>query len=477
MNCKFCNAELPEEVTLCPECGKENLEEVVEAATEEVIEETAEVTSEEAVEETAEETSEEATEEITEVASEEEAPAEKTKPKPKLWMIILAIIGAAALVTVLISAVVYGIRNADKPVATYTVSDEEAVKARDVVVATVGTEELTNSELQVFFWQGVNEFYNYYGYYMDMSTMGLDLEKPLDQQFYNEEEGITWQKYFLDSALTTWSRYAALIMAAKEAKYDLPAEAQEYLDDIPQQLEELAVSYGYATGADLLKADMSPACDVNGYVKFLRTNLYAGEYMDTLSDSLIPTMDEIEAYYEENAETLNAQGIVKDNSVSVDVRHILICPTGGTENDDGSVTYSEAEWEACRVKAQDLYDQWLADGTEDGFATLAGQYTEDPGSMSTGGLYTEVQQGDMVAPFDAWCFDASRKYGDSGLVQTDYGYHLMFFVAAEQTWVANVQNTIINEKSTEIVDNAVAKWPMEVNDKKLALGAVASAVE
>ena len=41
----------------------------------------------------------------------------------------------------------------------------------DILVATVGTEELTNSELQVFFWQGVNEFYNYYGYYMDMSTI------------------------------------------------------------------------------------------------------------------------------------------------------------------------------------------------------------------------------------------------------------------------------------------------------------------
>ena len=347
---------------------------------------------------------------------------------------------------------------------------DDAVKARDTVVATVGTEELTNSELQVYFWQTVNEFYNYYGYYMDMETMGLDLEKPLDQQYYSEEEGITWQKYFLDSALSTWSRYAALTMAGKEAGYELSAEDLEYMQSVPAQLEELAISYGYASAADMLREGMSPACDVNGYVKFLNTNLYATQYMDSLADSLIPTADELQEYYEDNVETLNNQGIVQDGSISVAVRHILICPTGGTENDDGTVTYTDAEWEACRVKAQDLYDQWLADGSEEGFATLAGQYTEDPGSMSTGGLYTDVQQGDMVEPFDAWCFDASRKYGDSGLVQTNYGYHIMFFVSAEETWVANVQNTIINERSLELVDEAVAKWPMEANYKKIVLG-------
>ena len=57
MNCKFCNAELPEEVTLCPACGQDNA---------------AEVTEETAVTET-EKTTEEATvtenEEITEECS------------------------------------------------------------------------------------------------------------------------------------------------------------------------------------------------------------------------------------------------------------------------------------------------------------------------------------------------------------------------------------------------------------------------
>ena len=30
MNCKFCNAEMEEGLTLCPACGQENAEEVLE---------------------------------------------------------------------------------------------------------------------------------------------------------------------------------------------------------------------------------------------------------------------------------------------------------------------------------------------------------------------------------------------------------------------------------------------------------------
>lgn len=471
MNCKFCNGELPENVTLCPQCGKENLEEVTEGIAEEI---PAEIQEEGIAEEPAEEA-------VAEEAAEEavtEAPVAAPKQKPKAWLIVLAVIGAVALVAVLVGAVLFGMGVlSDKGAAasSYTVGEEEAVKARDVVVARVGDEELTNSELQIYYWQSVDEFYSYYGYYMDMESMDLDLEKPMDQQYYNEEEGITWQQYFVDGALSSWSRYAALSMLGKEAGFELDADAKAYVESIPADLETLAVSYGYENAAAMLKEDMGAACDVEGYKRFLYTNIYAGQYLASLENTLVPTMDEIEAYYAENEETLVSQGLVKDGSTTVDVRHILICPTGGVEDDAGEVTYSEAEWEACRLKAQQLYDQWLADGTEAGFAELAMEYTEDTGSMETGGLYEDVYQGQMVEAFDAWCFDASRKYGDSGLVKTEFGYHIMFFVDSEEVWISNVTNTIISERSLELVNGAVAKWPLDADYKKIVIGETTTA--
>lgn len=114
----------------------------------------------------------------------------------------------------------------------------------------------------------------------------------------------------------------------------------------------------------------------------------------------------------------------------IDVRHILVMPETGTlvEGDDG---YEEelADLNAmASAEAQAILDEYLAgDQSEDSFATLAGMYSEDSGSYSNGGLYESVAMGEMVAEFEDWCFDASREAGDIGIVETSYGYHIMYF--------------------------------------------------
>ena len=453
MNCKFCNAELPEEVTLCTECGKENLEEM-EVVAEELTE--AEEIAEEAIVEDAEEAAE---------ATETPAPA-----KSKLWVKILAIVGAVALLVVLAGAVLYGAGVIGGVKAkSYSVSDEKAPSVRDTVVATVGEMELTNSELQIFYWQAVSDFYNEYGFYMDSSV--LDMSAPFDKQYYDEENGITWQKFFVENGLNIWHRYAALCMQGKEEGYVLDGEMQDYLAGIPAELDAMAVEYGFEDAAQMLAEDMSLVCDEAGYMGFLETNVYATRYLDTFYDKLMPTVDEMEAYYKENEADLNLQGIYSDSGMSVDVRHILVCPQGGTEDATGNVVYSDEEWETCRAAAQKILDQYLAgDKTEESFAQLATEYTEDPGSMSTGGLYSAVRVGQMVEPFEDWCMDTSRKSGDTGLVQTTYGYHVMYYVTGEDAWTVDMRSTMLNERSLAFVDEAVAKWPIEVKDNKIAIG-------
>ena len=463
MNCKFCNAELPEEITLCPACGKENAEEIPEVDAME----TEEAVAAEAAEEAAEETAEEAAEETTEETA-EEAPA---KPKRSLWVTILAVIGGIALLAVLAGAVLFGMKSANKLAKSYTVSDAKAQKESATVVATVGTQELTNSELQIYYWQSIKDFYSYLSYYMDVSSLNLDLSKPLDEQFYDEEQGITWQQNFLEAALDTWHRYAALATEAEQEGFVLDAESEAYLADIPNQLEEMALTYGYTSAQEMLTKDMGAACDVDGYMRFIRTNYLVGQYYDSLYVKMEPTLEELETYYAENEEAVLAMGIEQDGSRYVSARHILFCPTGGTTDEQtGEVTYSEAEWEACREQAQTLLDQWLAEGTgEDGFAQLATIYTQDPGSQSNGGLYTNMTVGQMVKPFEEWCFDESRQYGDSGLVKTDYGYHIMFFVSAEETWIADLTSQLVNERSTALVEEIIAKYPIQTNMKKVVL--------
>ena len=39
----------------------------------------------------------------------------------------------------------------------------------------------------------------------------------------------------------------------------------------------------------------------------------------------------------------------------------------------------------------------------------------------------------MVPAFNDWCFDESRVAGDHGIVQTDYGFHIMFYSGDSET--------------------------------------------
>jgi len=78
--------------------------------------------------------------------------------------------------------------------------------------------------------------------------------------------------------------------------------------------------------------------------------------------------------------------------------------------------------------AEELLARWENGGrSAASFGELAEEYSTDTGSLPTGGRYANVAQGEMVAEFDAWCFDSSRQPGDSGLVQTDFGWHVMYF--------------------------------------------------
>ena len=54
----------------------------------------------------------------------------------------------------------------------------------------------------------------------------------------------------------------------------------------------------------------------------------------------------------------------------------------------------------------------------------------------------------MVKNFENWCFDASRKPGDSGVIQTEYGSHIMYFVEKndEPLWKTTIKSTLATEK-------------------------------
>lgn len=114
-----------------------------------------------------------------------------------------------------------------------------------------------------------------------------------------------------------------------------------------------------------------------------------------------------------------------DSSFSyVDVNHILIIAARGEAED--------SEIEEAREKAESVLEEYLSgDKTQEAFEQLAMEYSEDGNALS-GGLYESVYPGQMVMEFEQWSFDPARKVGDTDIVQTTYGFHVMYYAGADE---------------------------------------------
>ncbi len=166
----------------------------------------------------------------------------------------------------------------------------------------------------------------------------------------------------------------------------------------------------------------------------------------------------------------------KDTGIySSDVRHILIQfpekNTDGTatstKDEDGKTVknITDATKAETKAKAQAILDEYLKNPTEENFTALAKEKTEDTGSKETGGLYTEVMNdGTYVEAFTNWAIADGRKTGDTGIVETEYGYHIMYFVKSNgENWSTAIITAISGAEIEENVANVIDAAAKDIN--------------
>ncbi len=452
MNCKKCRQELPEGTTLCPACGEENAWEEETLTTEETCEELLREELPEAAEETAE-------------------PVRKNtwKKVVAFGCCIVLVLGLAAGIFATVNGG-FKIRENDIHYKdSYTVDADKALAAHDKVVATYGDHTLTNGQLQVYYWMQITDFLN--EYYSYLSMIGLDYTKPLDTQIYDEESGTTWQQYFLGGALAAWERYQMLDHLARENGYELTGEVKEYMDSLPEEMKKIAETYQYdSVDAMVRELYFGTGSSYQAYEDFLRTYYNGFLYFNDEYEKIVPTDEQIEAYYNEHAEEFASSGIAKENGSQYAVRHILVLI--GDEDDEAGKEYTEDEWKACEAEAQAILDAWLAgDKSEESFAKLANEKSEDGGSNTNGGLYEGLTKDTNFVPtFKEWYLDENRQSGDTGLVKSDYGYHVMYFVSSEQMWYVNAAGAVIAQQLNEGFAEQTKDIEPEIDFKKIVLG-------
>jgi peptidyl-prolyl cis-trans isomerase D len=92
------------------------------------------------------------------------------------------------------------------------------------------------------------------------------------------------------------------------------------------------------------------------------------------------------------------------------VRHILINSKEGDINDAKNKKLADSILFAIRRDSSK-------------FSSLVSKYSDDPGSVSNGGIYSWFPKGQMVPEFEEFSFN--KKIGSSGVVRTNYGFHVI----------------------------------------------------
>jgi len=154
-------------------------------------------------------------------------------------------------------------------------------------------------------------------------------------------------------------------------------------------------------------------------------------------------------------------GRILEDYNSVDVRHILIKPEEAEDPTNSEQVV--AKHQEAIDKAEGIYDEYMAgEKTEDAFAALAVKYSED--NAEEGGLYTEVCKHEMDEGFEKWCFEAGRKPGDIGIVKTEYGYHIMYFVGENrEAWHVQADKKLSQERFDEFFAEATEGQTVSTN--------------
>ena len=332
--------------------------------------------------------------------------------------------------------------NDEAAAAGFTLSDEDQAAYESAVAdMETGWEALGYSSLKQYI--NLN-----YGKGVDEALIKQELYRTYIASAYSQEvyEGFTYSVDELDSYYAEHADELDTINYAYYIDYDGEVDTQAIADAVN------------GTDVDTFNAYLAENVDetASATEQSLTGENLAEAYADWLLDGARQAGDATAVDADGTNYVLMFLSRDDNNYPLAGFRHILLM----AHDEDGDGEYSDEEIAAAETEANELYVQWLAgDATEDSFAEMANLYSEDGGSNTTGGLYEDVYQGEMVEPINDWLFDAARQAGDTTVVSYDgpnyTGTHVVYFTgAADMTYAQTMAENIMR-------NDAYTNWQTE----------------
>ena len=309
--------------------------------------------------------------------------------------------------------------------------EEDAdILSLDAVLFTVGDIPVTFGEFLFQYKVVVSAFFNS----GQAEYFGVDAGLPLDEQYYDESNGITWQKQFDNSVHDALRNNIAMYQEAQAQGSSMADWEKDYIQDFLDFIDTSSrdenitadefVAKQYGEGLTLAL--------VTGY----QQRYWAGVgYENRLREGKSFSDAELLTFYEQNKDQIELP-----DCTLVTLRNIFV--------------YDKDE-------ARDMLDKFdQGDKTEETFIEFAGIYSDDEYSKTNGGLFEDYRPSGTVGNFtemEAWLFDSERKHGDIKIHEWENGIEMVYFVSkGEPFWKVWSREGLMEE----LVNQIMKKYPL-----------------
>ena len=257
-----------------------------------------------------------------------------------------------------------------------------------------------------------------------------------------------------------------------------PSEADENeIKDAITKLLDDTIEYNSQTDRnDTIRGfrntkDISAFLDRNSDTKFDTVFRAKKDLPASVADTLMSlNVGQIYGPYKDGGSYKISKMIARKPNGSVKASHILLAYTGATRaNPDVNRTKEEAE-----AKAKELLKEAKKSGVV--FSELARDNSDGP-SAPQGGDLGYFQRGVMVPEFNDFAFN--NNVGAIGLVETDFGFHIIKVDDKEDVvQIATIAREIVaSEQTINTLFTKATKFEMETTDDESAFSAIAKKEE
>lgn len=384
-----------------------------------------------------------------------------------------------AIIAVLVAALVFGGINFYK---------NSGVVEKNTVAATVNDEKINSVVMSYYYNDLINSTYSQwnssYGenLSMFMNFMGLDATKPLSEQNYDEDT--TWADYFLEGALEQAKSDHLLYTAAVAEGFTLSEGEKQAMDESFSQMTMFAAIYGYPDVATYLRAMYGPGATEDSYYDYFAKSTLASAYYDAHNANLNITDADIRAYEEGRYDEFSSYSFASYHLGYTDYL------TGGTEGEDGTTVYTDAEKQAARdaakADAETLAKATTVDELDKAIAALevnkdstAAKSTVFNNSLysKTSGIYRDwlTEEGNQVGDCKVIPYEsiATDENGTESTVVNDYYVVLFLGSTNNEVNLGNIRHILVKFEGGTANEAGVKTY---TDEEKAAAKAEAEAI-